>query len=108
MDILLVNTANATNTVSKSYTIRSATAQNYDLMSINKALDDGEAYVVISNSGTGILSITDIKAAFTTANSPVDAYREANVPLEPDAVTVEFTADASTLALAYKVLNSNN
>lgn len=49
--------------------LESCTAQNYDLMaesdvSINDILSGGSAYVVIFNTGEGILSITDIKVAY--------------------------------------------
>lgn len=62
------------NTVTKS--INSCTAQNFDLMSETEVAvenifsgDTGSAYVIISNTGSGILSITDLKIAFGNNNT---------------------------------------
>jgi len=78
-------------------------------MKLNKSLDDGKAYVVITNTGEGVLSITDIKAAFAPEDEKVTAFYSSQYANEPDPedASVEFTVDSETLALAYRALNND-
>lgn len=69
MSANLISTDNEELSASIYQEIESCTAQNYDLMAaadvtISDILSGGSAYVVIFNTGEGILSITDIKVAY--------------------------------------------
>ena len=115
-------------TVQKS--IASSTVQFIDLFnadnitagSIDKSLifDNENAYVVITNTGDGVLSITDLKTAFSVgvASVEVDAITgvatmsngkmetsDAVKPVEP--FCVSYTVDAYTLDVARMVLTGN-
>jgi len=109
MNVLLTNSAGSNAKAIEFAKITSATAQNYDLMKLNKSLDDGKAYVVITNTGEGVLSITDIKAAFAPEDEKVTAFYSSQYANEPDPedASVEFTVDSETLALAYRALNND-
>ncbi len=112
---------------SKSWTvtkdIASGTVQFIDLLSAQGAdaslLFNNDAYVVITNTGTGVLSITDIKTAFSVnAAAEVDtaSVQEANgisvasvmTAQVADPFAVSFTVDGNTLAVAKRVLSSVN
>ena len=99
--------------------IKSSTVQFIDLLSAQGAdaslLYQG-AYVVITNTGTGVLSITDIKTAFSvnaTAEVDTASVQEANsisvasvmTAQVADPFAVSFTVDGNTLAVAKSVLS---
>lgn len=116
-----IDTANAVSCI-LSAPIKSSTAQNYDLLQNAKdaaaIFANKEAYVVITNEGEGILSITDLKVAYTNGVSTAMALSDigdmdsgialASVEAEEteayDPYAVSYTVSASTFALARTVL----
>ena len=82
--------------------IESSTAQNINLLKdlaiTNTIFSSDNVYVVITNTGDGVLSITDIKVAFGMEAAAVMSARTYN-PYE-----VTYTVDAGTFALARTVL----
>lgn len=91
---IITDTATAATSIME---IKSSTAQNIDLMKYiavdsnnNSAIADGNAYVIITNTGEGVLSITDIKVAYGNATA---------------ATGIDFSVDANTLDVAFACLS---
>jgi hypothetical protein len=119
---LQVTIRNAANTKSWTVTkeIKSSTVQFIDLLTAtgaDAALLDQGAYVVITNTDGGILSITDVKTAFSgaaTAEVDTASVQDPNgistaAAMSADAVApnaVSFTVDANILSVVRSVLEN--
>ena len=88
--------------------IASSTVQFIDLLSADNAVAsliyDG-AYVVITNTGDGVLSITDIKTAFSNVTNIKDNVSVMSMDFD-DSYAVSYTVDANTFAVARMVMTS--
>lgn len=114
-----VVTDSATETYTVTKEIASSTAQNINLMNdaTATAMADGEAYVIITNTGVGVLSITDIKVAYNDGTAAAsEEYGISTVSLEDeaengteayDAYAVAYTVDAATFSVARTVLTAS-
>lgn len=104
--------------------IASSTAQNINLLTnatktnINTIFGSNNVYVVVTNTGDGVLSITDIKVAFSEAavnvaneiapTSNDDGIALASETEVPDLYAVSYSVDATTFALARRVLETSD
>ena len=99
--------------------IASSTVQYINLLTGTKTIN-GEATVVITNTGDGVLSITDLKTAFTNAASTTEQLKGtlemistvSTQSVKPEVVenpyAVSYTVDAATFEAAKAVLTDSD
>ena len=85
--------------------IASSTVQFIDLLSVDAAdaskIYNGGVYVIITNTGSGVLSITDLKTGFSVETAAVAQVDALSNPFE-----VAYTVDAPTLMVARMVMSA--
>jgi hypothetical protein len=113
---LRVTVTNGTKSWTVTQEIASSTVQFIDLMPAEKndaSLLYQGAYVIITNTGSGVLSITDLKTAFSVGTASIADMDEIRIGNEvsvmslsaaADPFAVSYTVDASTLDVARMVL----
>lgn len=115
LEVTITNNAGTSWTVSKDIT--SSTAQNINLLENgNPAVFNGNVYVIITNTADGVLSVTDMKAAFGSIDGnnvqaqdlfAADTASVMTLSAETEAYdpyAVSYTVDAATFTVARAVL----